>query len=153
MTKSTGEIEMEWLLKSEGIEFEREVKFHPERKWRFDFVVDKAIAIEVEGGIFTQGRHTRGKGYINDMQKYNAALTQGWRVLRYATGQINNNVIIDISLLWLHSLRHSDSLWGARPRSDRRDKKMHENWKEKREIEKRLVRLGYQGMISGAKLV
>ena len=153
MTQSTGELEMEWLLKSEGIEFEREVQFHPKRKWRFDFVVDKAIAIEVEGGIFTQGRHTRGKGYINDMQKYNSALTQGWRVLRYATGQINHNVIIDISLLWLNSLYHSDGLWNNRPRSYKKDEKMYENWKQRREIEKRLVSLGYQGMINGAKLV
>lgn len=105
MKKSTGELEMEFLLKSAGIEFEREVKFHPKRKWRFDFVVDKAIAIEVEGGLFTQGRHTRGKGYISDMQKYNAAQVRGWRVLRYGTGQINNNVIIDILTIWYWLLK------------------------------------------------
>ena len=138
----SAESKMERLLESEGIEFERNVKFNPNEDWTFDFVIYPAIAIDV-----------KGVGYTDDVQKYNASLTQGWRVLRYATGQINHNVIIDISLLWLHSLRHSDSLLSERPRSYKKDKKMEENWKQKREIEKRLVSLGYQGMISGAKLV
>ena len=37
MKKSVGEIEMAYLLKSEGYQFEQEYKFHPDRKWRFDF--------------------------------------------------------------------------------------------------------------------
>lgn len=103
MKKSVGEIEMECLLKSEGLLFEQEYKFHPERKWRFDFAFpEEKIAIEVEGGLFSQGRHTRGRGYIGDMQKYNAAVCLGWRVLRYGTGQINGNVLTD--LLQIRSL-------------------------------------------------
>lgn len=97
MSKSIGEVEMQILLKSEGLHFEQEYKFHPTRKWRFDFaLLQDKIAVEVEGGIFSNGRHTRGKGYIGDMQKYNAAVCLGWRVLRYGTGQINGNVLKDI---------------------------------------------------------
>ena len=48
MKKSVGEIEMEYLLRSEGYEFKQEFKFHPDRKWRFDFAwPEQKIAIEV----------------------------------------------------------------------------------------------------------
>jgi len=62
---------------------ETEVSFHPSRKWRFDYAWPAAkIALEVEGGVWTQGRHTRGSGFVKDMDKYNAAAVLGWRVLR-----------------------------------------------------------------------
>ena len=65
---------------------EREYKFHPERKWRFDFAwPEKMIAIECEGGIWSGGRHTRGIGFINDCEKYNEATILGWRILRVTT--------------------------------------------------------------------
>ena len=60
-----------------------EHRFHGKRKWRFDIAFpEEKIAIEVEGGVFTGGRHTRGKGFLKDMEKYNTATTMGWRVLR-----------------------------------------------------------------------
>jgi hypothetical protein len=40
------------------------------------------IAIEIEGGIYTNGRHTRGKGFANDMEKYNEATAMGWHIFR-----------------------------------------------------------------------
>lgn len=60
-----------------------EYRFHPLRRWRFDWAfVDQKIAIEVEGGIFIQGRHSRGVGMKKDMEKYNTAALMGWRVFR-----------------------------------------------------------------------
>jgi hypothetical protein len=57
--------------------------FTTERGWRFDFAWPNGkIALEVEGGIWTRGRHTRGKGFFADMEKYNRAMILGWRVLR-----------------------------------------------------------------------
>ena len=72
------------LIKSlHGLIVEKEHRFHPIRKWRFDYaILDKMIAIEVEGGVFSQGRHTRGVGFSNDMEKYNNAVVLGWRLLR-----------------------------------------------------------------------
>lgn len=66
-----------------------EYRFHGERKWRFDlaWVKDK-IALEVEGGVWIRGRHSRGAGMEADMEKYNEAQLLGWTVLRYSTGQI-----------------------------------------------------------------
>ncbi|MEI7775208.1 MAG: hypothetical protein WCK17_10585 [Verrucomicrobiota bacterium] len=60
-----------------------EYRFHPERKWRFDYAwPEKMIAIEVEGGVWVGGRHTSGSGFVKDMEKYNAATCLGWRLLR-----------------------------------------------------------------------
>lgn len=74
------------LAEQNGIKLEREHKFHPKRKWRFDFAdVHNRIAIEVEGGIWKQGRHNRAQGYRNDTIKYNSAVVLGWRVLRYCS--------------------------------------------------------------------
>ena len=62
---------------------ETEHKFEPLRKWRFDYAwPDAKIALEVEGGVWSGGRHTRGAGFIGDMAKYNHASVLGWRVLR-----------------------------------------------------------------------
>ena len=66
-----------------------EYKFHPRRKFRFDFFfVDSGVAVEIEGGIWTGGRHTRGSGYQKDMEKYNLALLQGYVVYRITPSQI-----------------------------------------------------------------
>lgn len=68
---------------------EPEVRFHPRRKWRFDWAwKDMHIAAEQEGGIWTGGRHTRGRGYESDCQKYNAAALMGWIVFRFTPDMI-----------------------------------------------------------------
>ncbi len=65
-----------------------EHRFHSIRRWRFDFAhLKHKVAIEIEGGIWTKGRHTRGKGYLKDCEKYNEAQILGWKVLRYAPTQ------------------------------------------------------------------
>ena len=75
---------------------EREYRFHPKRKWQFDFAwSEKKIAVEVEGATWINGRHTRGKGFENDCEKYNTAAVMGWKVLRFTRGMIENGVAID----------------------------------------------------------
>lgn len=68
---------------------EREHEFAKPRKWRLDFAWPaRKIALEVEGGVFSGGRHTRGSGFTEDCAKYNAAALDGWLVLRVTSGHI-----------------------------------------------------------------
>lgn len=70
-----------------GLEFE--YRFDKVRRWRFDICYPEyKLACEIEGGIWQNGRHNRGTGFIKDMEKYNAAVLQGWHILRYAPNQI-----------------------------------------------------------------
>jgi very-short-patch-repair endonuclease len=83
-----------------GPKLERELKFHPTRKWRFDFAhTESKIAVEIEGGAWNGGRHTRGSGFVKDAEKYNAAILQGWRVFRLPSNLItaeNVQPIVDL---------------------------------------------------------
>ena len=93
--ESIGESLLANQLRVLKISFEQEYKFHPKRKWRADFhIVGKRILVEVEGGIWSAGRHTRGKGYIGDMEKYNAAVVMGYQVLRFSTEQVKSGLAV-----------------------------------------------------------
>jgi len=60
----------------------REHYFHPIRKWRLDLAwVDIKLGVECHGGVYSQGRHTRGSGYIKDREKMNSAAELGWQVI------------------------------------------------------------------------
>ena len=64
-------------------------RFHPERRWRFDAASPHIrLAYEIEGGVWVRGRHNRGQGFIDDMEKYNVATMLGWRVLRFTPAQV-----------------------------------------------------------------
>ncbi len=76
-----------------------EYQFDRKRKWRFDFAIPpKNIGIEVEGGTWSKGRHSRGAGFAADCLKYNAAVLQGWRILRFTTEQVLSGYAIDTIL-------------------------------------------------------
>ena len=73
-----------------GCQVVAEHKFHDTRKWRIDFaIVDQKIGIEIDGGVWSGGRHTRGNGFVEDMEKYNAAVTLGWVILRFTPQDLN----------------------------------------------------------------
>ncbi len=65
--------------------------------WRFDFSwPGQQIAAEVEGGTWSGGRHTRGKGYENDCRKYNAAILHGWRVYRFTSDMVKSGEAVRV---------------------------------------------------------
>jgi hypothetical protein len=67
-----------------------EYLFHKKRKWRIDYAYPFInLGIEIEGGIFSMGRHVRGAGYRHDLEKYNALAEDGWTLLRYEPGRID----------------------------------------------------------------
>ena len=84
MVQSSLELTLEWQLKATRLPTPvREHRFHPTRRWRFDFAwPDRKLAVEVEGAMWTNGRHTRPEGFQSDLEKYNEATMAGWRVLR-----------------------------------------------------------------------
>ena len=64
------------------------------RRWRFDFCLpDYKIALEVEGGTWSGGRHTNPLGFAADCEKYNAATKQGWQVYRLVPSLITKEYI------------------------------------------------------------
>ena len=68
-----------------------EHRFAPPRRWRFDLAWPSLrLALEIEGGTWTGGRHVRGKGYERDCDKYNAAALAGWTVLRATTAMLRD---------------------------------------------------------------
>jgi hypothetical protein len=70
--------------------YQAEYRFDENRRWRFDYAFpDSMVAIEIEGGIWINGGHNRGAGYIDNLEKYNAAIEKGWALLRYAPNQID----------------------------------------------------------------
>jgi very-short-patch-repair endonuclease len=72
-----------------GPSLKSEYKFHPTRKWRADFAhEDSMTLIEIEGGIWSKGRHSRGKGFEADCEKYLEAALLGWKVIRLTDKQL-----------------------------------------------------------------
>ena len=80
----------------------KELQFHPDRKWRFDYAFpSRKIAIEIDGAIWTLGRHNRPRGYLADMEKLNTAASMGWLVLRFSTDErfyLSTRRLIDVTL-------------------------------------------------------
>jgi very-short-patch-repair endonuclease len=102
MRKSHLEERMAIILKTfNPYPAEREHTFAPGRKFRADFAYpEKKILIEVEGGLFMRrGGHNSISGISRDIEKYNLAVTLGWRVLRY-TSENMSQVVNDLRKLW-----------------------------------------------------
>lgn len=82
-----------WKLAG-GPPLEREYRFDLKRRWRADFAhLQTRCLIEVEGGIWINGRHNRAAGFNADLQKYLAAGLAGWRVFRLGPDQITSDTV------------------------------------------------------------
>ena len=68
-----------------------EFRFHPSRRWRFDFAwPDKKLALQIQRRTLSGGRHTSGKGYRADCEKYSNAAIMGWAVIRVTTDMLRD---------------------------------------------------------------
>jgi very-short-patch-repair endonuclease len=82
---------LETHLRAVGIAFEREYRFHPTRRWRFDFAMPtQKVAVEVQGGVWVNGRHATGSGITGDCEKFSVAAGLGWRVLPVTPAQVKS---------------------------------------------------------------
>ena len=81
---------------------EREFRFFPKRRWRADFAwPDQKLLVEIEGGVFSVGRHNRPMGFIKDCEKYNYAVLLGYRLLRFAPPHVTSGDAINCVCLAL----------------------------------------------------
>lgn len=90
----------------------REYRFHPTRRWRFDFAWvgdpgceggwQNRTAVEIQGGIWTRGKHGRGSGIVKDYEKLNHAQADGWTVLQLTPAQVRAGELE----AWLRRMRH-----------------------------------------------
>jgi len=65
--------------------------------WRFDAAWPALmLAVEIEGGAWTGGRHTRGAGFEADLVKYGAAQLLGWTIYRCGSSLIKSGQAADM---------------------------------------------------------
>lgn len=95
------------MCKAHGLP-EPEPEFHfalPERKWRFDWAWmpadnwnfrNRKVALEIHGGVFVQGHHSRGQSQIDDWEKLNLAQVAGWIVLQCSPQQVESGEIFPV---------------------------------------------------------
>ena len=89
-----------WVMLG-GPELEREYRFEPMRRWRADFAhLASRTLLEVEGGLYQQGRHQRLHGYQADCEKYNWATMRDWRVIRLTSAMLTPDYIESI-IQWM----------------------------------------------------
>jgi very-short-patch-repair endonuclease len=74
------------------------------RGWRFDYAwIDAQLALEVDGAIWSIGRHQRPDGWRKDQEKLNAAVVLGWRVLHVEPADLATAPTLDLvrrALAW-----------------------------------------------------
>ena len=90
------EEQLAYFLTAAGVAaFEREYRFAPPRRWRFDFAwTEIRLALEIEGGTWVTGRHNRPAGFAKDLEKYNTATLMGWRLLRVTPAQVTDGTAL-----------------------------------------------------------
>jgi very-short-patch-repair endonuclease len=81
----------------------RQAQIVPGRKFRFDFAwPDHKLAVEINGGEFTQGAHNRSWGQRRDNEKSRLAQQLGWRVWTFTGSQVRDATAIDTIRVEFH---------------------------------------------------
>lgn len=102
--KTEAQVLMATYLEELGITFTEEWRFHEERRWRFDYSFchrAQLVAIEIEGGGWIQGRHSRGAGFEGDLEKYATASSMGWMIFRFSPKMVLSGAAKDYIAKWL----------------------------------------------------
>ena len=75
----------------------REYQAIPGRKFRFDFAfVRERLLVEINGGTYNGGAHSRGVGLNRDYEKGNLAVVNNWRVLSFDTKQVKSGAALEV---------------------------------------------------------
>ena len=96
--KRLSKLEETFALQIRGMKLlppEREYTFASGGRWRFDFAwPDLRVAVEIEGGVWTNGGHNRGAAYVKNLEKYNTATLMGWRLFRFHEGTVYDGTAV-----------------------------------------------------------
>ena len=123
---SEGECTLELHLRAHGLPYAREVALVAGRKWRWDFVVGD-LAIEIHGGTWIRGGHSRGTGQRRDCAKQNAAVKAGYRPLAYTTEMVMGGEAIADILELLKSINEDDKQGHGDPQVPRNPRLFGDN--------------------------
>lgn len=98
MSKSDLEDTLAFQLDALGLTgYVREYQAIKGRKFRFDFAwLERKLLVEVNGGTYTQGAHSTGRGIARDYEKANLAVLQGWRVLLFDGKSVKSGVAVEV---------------------------------------------------------
>lgn len=81
-----------WSLLGDATPYKRQYKFHPTQNYAADFAFpDEMLLVEIEGGIWIRGAHSRGSGVMKDIKRQNAATKLGWAMLRIPGHHVNGS--------------------------------------------------------------
>jgi len=88
-----------WRLLDTEIELEPQAILVPGREFAFDFAHHESkVAVELDGGLYVNGGHSRGASIEESYVKLRAAARLGWCVLKYGTKQMAriDSVVIEV---------------------------------------------------------
>jgi very-short-patch-repair endonuclease len=77
-------------LRQAGIPYVREFRAIEGRRFRWDFYLTDDLMVEIDGGGYIGGRHSRGAGMEKDCEKQSLAAISGYRVIRATPRQVND---------------------------------------------------------------
>jgi hypothetical protein len=82
------------------------------RRFRADFLWESPrLILEVDGGTWSGGRHTRGTGYASDCEKHALAILAGYTVLRATSAHVYHGQALE----WVsHFLDQQPQIEGAK---------------------------------------
>lgn len=77
------------------------------RKWAFDWAWPRGengyiepmfggTALEIQGGIWTKGRHTRGAALLKEWEKLNEAAIRNWRILYCQPEDVESGAVFEV---------------------------------------------------------
>ena len=69
----------------------------PVRRWRTDLALpDLRVGFEVDGSMFSGGRHGGTRSVVRDLEKRNAQACLGWKMIHVTPAMVNSGE----ALLW-----------------------------------------------------
>jgi len=94
-------------LTNNSIQFEREYKPIPGRRFAYDFFIgslnrDMPLLIELQGGIWMKrAGHNTGKGIQRDCLKLNLATLNEYAVMHFTTQDVEDGTAINLVMKYL----------------------------------------------------